>query len=409
MNDRDFDPDIFGTFFSDSVRKNVAVNYREYREKKPILASYPIKIYVEPTQRCNFYCVTCSFDRRKEKEDMPMVMFRRIEHELFPHVAEVNFFLTGEPTLAVNFCEMIKASKRYTFLPRIFTNGTLMSGNVAYTLVECGCFVNISFDAASPELFEYIRKGAKFDDVRDTIKKLQLTQKGIANKRFHLRLATTLGLHNIDEAPKIIQFAHEHDIADIMFGCQDSGGCDPSGMLMVDPKRSVGRIHEAIRLADKLKIRLSVPKKIGSVVIEKNNNWNDFSLPVDKYAPFYLESFNPYAGDCGYPWMHTAIRSNGLVVSCCQREHVMGDYRKDDFLTIWNNERYVRLRSLRNYGICLGKACNLSVYSILNGGGERDPGVNMRKNIFDRLWALCFNATRWVLMKKARFVYRMPR
>jgi MoaA/NifB/PqqE/SkfB family radical SAM enzyme len=331
---------------------------------------------------------------------MPIHLFDRIKESLFPYVAEVNFFLNGEPTLADHLSYMIKSSAPYTFLPKIFINGTHISDEMGELFVNAGCFVNISFDGASAEVFERVRRGARFEDVVNNITRLQKIQAAVQNPRFHLRLAVTLGSHNIEEAPKIVEFAFKYNLKDILFGAYDSGGIIPENMLMDDVPRALQNIQQAVALADQYKIRYSFPKKIGTTVIDKNNNWQDFVLPVDPFVPFYLESFNPYHRDCGYPWQHMAIRSNGLVVSCCQRQHVMGDGTHEDFLKIWNNPRYQRLRSQSTYNICLGKVCNMVDYSIFNGGGTRSltlkwhqRGVSyLRGNVINGLRQLYFKS-----------------
>ena len=150
------------------------------------------------------------------------------------------------------------------------------------------------------------------------------------NNRFHLRIASTLGINNIQEAPKLVNLAHSIGVKDIMFGAMDLG-TESLEHLTVDTKKSIFYLKKAKKLADKFKIRFSCPKRIGGITIDDNHNWYDFKLPIDKYAPFKLEESNPYEGQCGYPWIQTVIRSNGKVVSCCQREYVMGDLNNHSF------------------------------------------------------------------------------
>lgn len=126
--------------FSAAVENNLKLNYREYYFKQKTLKSYPVKIYVEPTQRCNLNCITCAPNRRRYQSDMPTNLFDRIKESLFPYAAEVNFFLNGEPTLADNLSYMVKSSAQYTFLPKIFTNGTNISDAMGELLVNTGLF-----------------------------------------------------------------------------------------------------------------------------------------------------------------------------------------------------------------------------------------------------------------------------
>jgi MoaA/NifB/PqqE/SkfB family radical SAM enzyme len=351
--------------FTKSVLDNMRLNSREAVSARIRLKSYPVRIFIETTQKCNLQCMTCTTFKRNLKDDMPLDLFYRIEKEFFDRVAEVNFFLAGEPFLARNFTQMISVCNRYSFLPKVFTNGVCLSDEIAYSLVRNGFFVNFSFDAAEASLFENIRKGAKFSVVVENILKLQnVSTKVGGSGRFHLRLACTLGLHNISQAPEIVKFAHANNIRDIMFGSYD-GPSNPTNMLSSDPILALKYINCAIELADKRGVRFSFPKSIGRFVLQRNNNWLDFSLPIDRYVPFALEAFNPYGGDCFYPWMQTLIRTSGEIVSCCQRKHHMGNMYDDDFFTIWNDHQYQSLRKQKKYYQCKGLTCNLSYYSVL--------------------------------------------
>lgn len=358
--------------FTETVKKNFLLNEREFREHKIVLKSYPIKIYVEPTQKCQLNCITCDFSRRSEKDDMSLEMFERIEKDLFARVAEVNFYFVGEPTLAKNIRKMIAVSEKYSYLPKVFINANFLPDDLAEQFVRLGFFINVSFDASTKEPFEKIRRESNFESIIANIKKLQATQARIQHPRFHLRLACTIGLYNIEEAPRIVRLAAAMGLRDVMFGAYDSGSALEAGRsLGLDVERTVRCFKEAKAIADREGIRFSCPAQFGATPIAPNNNWNDFSLPIDRFAPFELEGFNPFKGDCGYPWIEMGVRSNGLIVSCCQRVHEMGNYTNESFHDVWNNQRYQDLRRQKSFYHCLGGECSMAVYSIWSGGTKR--------------------------------------
>lgn len=352
--------------FTPKVSENLALNRKELNERKTFLGSYPIKIYIEPTQRCNLDCPMCDRNRRRLTKDMDMGLYRRIEAELFPYVAEVNYFMTGEATLAGNFHEMIASSRHYSFLPKIFTNGVAFSEKTIKAFVDLGFFVNVSLDAVSPGIYEKMRPKATFEGVYNNLERMLEYGRRSANKRFHIRLAATLGIRNVQEAGGIVWLAHELGIEDVMFMAMDLGPVS-SLHLSVDVDKTLFHLKKAKEMADEFRIRFSCPKKIGYAVIERNHNWDDFKLPIDRYAPFQLEESNPYNGSCGYPWIQSGIRSNGLVVSCCQRQHVMGDMKEESFRSIWNGEEYAKLRSQKSFYECTGRECNAAHHSIWKG------------------------------------------
>ena len=351
------------TGFTDEVQENMKLNEKELSERKTILKSYPIKIYVEPTQRCNLNCWMCDWERRRLKEDMEIPLFRKIEKELFSHVAEVDFFLNGEPLLSKHFPEMIETSQHYSFLPKIFTNGLLLDEKKMDLLASNGVFVKISFDGGTESIYDSVRGKGNFNRIIPKIKRfLEIGSIG-SNDRFHVRFAVPLGMHNIQEAPKIIRLARDLGIDDVMFGALDYG-INFEEHLTSDPEKTAFFLKLAKKEADDSSIRFSCPRKIGSVFIEDHHNWDDFRLNIDKYAPFSLEANNPYNGKCGYPWVEAIFRSDGKFLSCCQKHHYMGDFTTSSFRDIWNNEKYQRLRSQDSYYECLGVNCNMTRYSI---------------------------------------------
>ncbi|MBU1030718.1 MAG: radical SAM protein [Nanoarchaeota archaeon] len=356
--------------FSEQALENARLNIEEMKKKKIILESLPFKLYIEPTQNCNLNCIMCWKKRRRKKRDIKLKMYNNIVKELFPFMCEVNFFLVGEPFLAKNFLDLLKPIENYSFLPKIFTNGTIFSEEIYRRLIELGFFVNISFDAATKDVFERIRVGSKYDMILKNIEKIKTLSSEIGNKRFHVRLVITAGSYNIKEVPKIVELAHKIKINDIMVLDCDMGR--PHSYNLMNVKDETKKIfEESMTLANKYKIRLSFPKNIGNEqLLKKNHNWDKFSLPIDKYAPSFLEEYNPVNGDCPHPWIETAIRNDGTVVACCQKLIKMGNINRHTFKKIWNNKRYQKLRKRTQYYDCQNY-CLLTRNSMMKGNKIR--------------------------------------
>jgi len=355
-------------FKNTAAYKNAILNIEEARQKKEILQSYPFKLFVEPTQRCDLNCIMCRPRRRMSKEDMPLELFRQIEKALFPYASEVDFFFTGEPAMAVNFQKMIETSAGYAFLPLVFTNAVNTKEEIIKMLVELGFFVNISLDAVTPALYERIRRGAQLSKVMANIDKYVALREKIKNPRFHIRIAVTCSPFNIDEILKIMEFIKERGINDIFLNNCDMAVFDRQFYLSTIAEKAYRIFTEAKAFADANRIRFSCQKMVGKLELEKNNNWDDFSLPIDNYAMPYLEKYNPYRGKCPYPWMETVIRTDGTVMSCCQGRIKMGKYSGGDFRPIWNNGKYRKLRKRRAYYRCGARwyrwYCNMACTSV---------------------------------------------
>jgi len=152
--------------------QNALLNLREIHERKPVLESFPLKVFVEPTQRCDLNCIMCGEGRRKNKTDMSLELFKKVKTKLFPFASEVDFFIDGEALLARDVHKMLKTTEKYYFLPKIFTNAANAREESIKLLAELGFFVNISIDGATKETYEKIRKGALWEKSYFCIKTL---------------------------------------------------------------------------------------------------------------------------------------------------------------------------------------------------------------------------------------------
>ncbi|OGJ13161.1 hypothetical protein A3K82_02025 [Candidatus Pacearchaeota archaeon RBG_19FT_COMBO_34_9] len=347
------------------MASNTQLNIKEIQEKKPILKSYPIKWFIETTQKCNLDCVMC--DRKyysSENKEFPIKLFNKIKPFL-KKAEEVDFYYFGEPLLSKNLAKFLNDTKKYSFLPKIFTNGTILSDKILDLLDKRGVFVNISLEAATPKMYEAIRRGASFEQFKNNLKKYAERYKHRKNDRFHIRLSCTIAINWVSEILKIIELAYELGIRDVFFGAVNLG--DKSRMhLTYNIEKAVYYFKEGKKLADKYKIRFSCPKKIGYAIIKNNNNWKDFKLPIDKYSSKYVEDFNPnpFTNDCAYSWLQAIIRANGDVCSCCQGRHVMGNLFESSFDKVWNGKKYQKMRAQDNFRYCMGEKCNMVCFSI---------------------------------------------
>ncbi|MBN2566522.1 SPASM domain-containing protein [Candidatus Woesearchaeota archaeon] len=348
--------------FTDPMMTNLALNRNEREQRKTVLKSYPIKIFVEPTSRCNLSCPMCGNRNQKRTADMDLPLFRKIERELFPHVAGVDFYLNGEPTIAENFPLMIQTAEKYLFMPRIFTNGNCLSEQTMEDLVRVGFSVTFSIDTVDPATYREMRPGGDMSRVTANIRRLAAIQRRIRNPRFHMRIAATLGMQNVAEGPKMVRFAKGLGIREVAILAMSGGSRSPVH-LSCDPEKSVFYLKRAKRLADRLSVRISLPRLIGGIYLDEYNNWDSFRLPVDGHFHPDLEEATPFNGMCPFPWTQAAFRADGSVVPCSHTLKSMGDMRTASFREIWNSRGYRLLRSKSTYYRCLGSRCNLAFHS----------------------------------------------
>ena len=141
------------------------INYAQFGERlneRILTERIPISGSIELTLRCNLQCVHCYCN-------MPMNDRNAIDRELkteevyhiFDQMAEAGclwlLITGGEPLLRKDFLDIYTYAKKKGFITTLFTNGTLLTPEVADVLVEWPPFlVEITLYGATEETYEKI-------------------------------------------------------------------------------------------------------------------------------------------------------------------------------------------------------------------------------------------------------------
>lgn len=129
----------------------------------------PVEYIVETTARCNIYCPMCPRETHPQpKEDMDEAVFRKLLDESAGTAEHMMLIGLGEPLLDRRIFDRIHACAEHGISALISTNGTLLDEKAAARLLDSPLsHITLSFDGYSKETFEFYRKGAKFERVRD--------------------------------------------------------------------------------------------------------------------------------------------------------------------------------------------------------------------------------------------------
>src|ERR1035438_4694566 len=140
-----------------------------YVARRHKLNALPVEYIVETTAKCNLYCPMCTRETHKQpKEDMPADIFSKLVSDA-GHTAEHMMLIgLGEPLLDPEIYKRIEMCHRHSISTLISTNGTLLDEEHAAKMLDSPLEqITLSFDGAKKETFEFYRKGAKFEKVRD--------------------------------------------------------------------------------------------------------------------------------------------------------------------------------------------------------------------------------------------------
>lgn len=147
-------------------RAKLLWSYLARRERARAL---PVEYIVETTAKCNLYCPMCPRETHPQpKEDMPAAIFERLVEESGKTGEHMMLIGLGEPFLDAAIFDRIEYCDKHGISTLLSTNGVLLDEDRAAKLLDGPLeHITLSFDGATAESFEYYRKGAKFERVRD--------------------------------------------------------------------------------------------------------------------------------------------------------------------------------------------------------------------------------------------------
>ena len=140
-----------------------------YLRRKPVVPGLPVEYIVETTAKCNLYCPMCPRETHKQpKEDMTDEIFTRLVGESGRSGEHMMLIGLGEPFMDRKIFDRIEYCERHKISTLLSTNGTFFDEKTCARLLDTPLeHITLSFDGATKQSYEYYRKGANFDKVRD--------------------------------------------------------------------------------------------------------------------------------------------------------------------------------------------------------------------------------------------------
>src|SRR5579863_6087574 len=140
-----------------------------YLARRSRLAALPVEYIVETTAKCNLYCPMCPRETHAQpKADMAGDVFERLVRQAGSTAEHMMLIGLGEPFMDPRIFERIEFCHRHSISTLLSTNGTFLDERVAARVLDSPLEqITLSFDGATKESFEFYRKGAKFEKVRE--------------------------------------------------------------------------------------------------------------------------------------------------------------------------------------------------------------------------------------------------
>lgn len=197
-------------------------NFKEVKalhfDSLPVFANFPSMMEFELDNTCNLECAMCSGEFsstiRKNRECKPPIVsvydneFVEQLQPFIPHLKETRFS-GGEPFLIDIYYKIWKKINKENpqCLISVQTNGTVLNGRIK-EIMEAGSFeIGVSIDSLEKDVYERIRKHARFETVMENVKYFADYCK---RKNTNFRISVCAMRENWRELPAYIDFCRQH-------------------------------------------------------------------------------------------------------------------------------------------------------------------------------------------------------
>jgi len=282
--------------------------------------------------------------------EIPPAIYEEVR-ALLPYLEHV-IWLGGEVFLFEHFAELLEQSKDYPYLKqRINTNGLIMTEAIAENLLKNNVELIYSIDAVTRDTYEYIRKGARFPQLLDSLDLINEAKKKHPDKQFSLRMNAVIMKSNYRQVTQILDFAKEYgfDLVQLM----PIVGEDSAEHIFSQKNRDAQALQfldaQAAPLQEKAQAyHIELLNSLPTLHAAEENN-NEAAEIRKEGATF-----------CYLPWQQILIYPDGNVRFGCFCDDPIGNVRENSISTVWNSPKAVEYRQRvagNTYQTLCGKRC----------------------------------------------------
>ena len=303
----------------------------------------PRFVQIEPVGQCNLRCQMCPIQFRADGPPHGPLAFLAFEDfqrlvEGFGDIDELQLQGLGEPTMHPRFFDMVAWATARGIRVSTNSNLTLWSERRARLCIESGlAALHVSIDAATPELYERIRRGAHFSKVIRNLRRVMAARRAAASP-LHVRIVTVLMRQNLGELAAIVRLASSEGVTDmfVQYLCHDFEESSlPDGYR---PMRDF--IHE--QALDGFP-RVAIARAFESARATAREAGVNLRLP-----PLERVARKRPAPRCDWPWRGAYVSYRGDAMPCCMVSTPdrisFGNMLQDGVAAVWNNGSYERFR-----------------------------------------------------------------
>ncbi len=339
-------------------------------------ASIPPIFYLLVTNRCNYKCVMCDFNRGRggyfrdnSGEEIPLADWRKLIDSISIYRPAI-FFPAPEPFLYKDIMPLISHIKSHQLFCSIATNGSLLN-KYAKQLVDMGIdALELSCDGPL-EVHDKIRgvPGA-FLNLIDTMVNIQKMKGKSKEPRLTVTFTIThLNYHRVEETLDILdKLGVEMDLTLSHLSYM------PAELVIEHNKRNElikiqAHTKECEDICKNIDINI-LSRQLSSAKKKKYKNINNLMISPDLDSKRLYDWYNSPANlnmksYCFFPWLTALINFNGNIILSPVCGPVFGNITQQSFISLWNTQKFrdVRMRIFKDkkYPACFG-CCSVRTF-----------------------------------------------
>ena len=328
------------------VARNFAGIIEDLEHGNTTWSSLPMHMEISTNALCNLNCVMCRPTgaggvEAYGNERLDAGTVDAIISEMGPVLSMVTPSSGSEPFLG-DLDAIADACSRFQILLTVTTNGTLLTAERFEAIQDLLLYLQVSIDSHIPEVYNWIRSGARFERVVENLKQVipRAAEQGIEtcasavllkdNVPFladYIDFAADLGFRRVE----LQKLYHRFDL-----GAIDAFGNIPDKDIRTFLGEAVNRARKR-----KLDLHLSGENRTHYLYGKKGPKVSDRGV-----SEFLYYLMKRHAGYCFQAAHYIRINPDGKVFPCCNHHEslCMGNIHDRSLREIWNGGAYQTLR-----------------------------------------------------------------
>jgi MoaA/NifB/PqqE/SkfB family radical SAM enzyme len=311
----------------------------------------PLEVGVVLTYRCNHGCRFCALPLEPTaRGEMPAALAERLIGELAAlDVEQISFTGGGEPMLSEALPALVEQTRAAGLACSVCTNGSRLTETLAEHWARLGVHISVSFNAATPDVYRHVHRGAGPDDFARILDRLRAFAAAAAREGGEGSLVSlnfVIHRENWMQIEAMADLARSVGAAQIQYRLiqprTDHRELELSAEQLAKVRAAVRRVETAFARDAAFTVQVAAALRA-----DGGGAFGEWGLrPGVTPEAFHDDRTR---APCLEGYVASYIDADGAVFPCCLRSadianHVMGNVGEAAFGDIWRGESYARFR-----------------------------------------------------------------